>query len=114
MRLSQNEKDIILDLPFREILDAVAESVYVCDIDGQVVYINRSMSLYSGIDQYHLRDFSWMNHVHPEDVVASVKQWDSIMRPNPETKDYEVILRVKRYDDQYRRFRTSVNPLPDI
>ena len=110
-----HEKQGILEsgIPCCDILEAVTDCVYVCDINGNVIYINQTMCKYLGMNDIDLRVFDWKQFVHPEDVPRAVEQWGAAMERDP-VAPYDNIIRIKRHDDIYRRFKTSVNALPNL
>ena len=104
-KLRQSEKEL------RRITDAIDQRIAVHGPDGKILYVNRAMREYSGlgVDDVMADDFR-ARLVHPDDLKKSQdERQDGLERGTP----FELELRARRKDGQYRWFLIRYNPLRD-
>ena len=78
--------------------------------DGKLEYLNRRILDYTGERQENLVGFGWANVLHPEDVERTKTAWlHSVETGDPCVVDQ----RVRRFDNVYRWFRTTAQPVRD-
>ena len=104
-KLRQSEKEL------RRITDAIDQRIAVHGPDGKILYVNRAMREYSGlgVEDVMADDFR-ARLVHPDDFEQSrVKRQQGLARGVP----FELELRARRKDGQYRWFLIRYNPFRD-
>jgi PAS domain S-box-containing protein len=76
--------------------------------DGQVEFVNRRWSDYTGLTLEQVRGTAWKSVIHPGDLDCLGKVWsDAVASGNPA----EVEARMRRFDGQYRWFLFRTVPL---
>ncbi|MDZ7896415.1 MAG: PAS domain S-box protein [Arcicella sp.] len=86
---------------FRQMTDAIPHFVWVADSEGKVIFYNKRIYEYSGLDKNIDKDSLWNNIIHPEDVEETTKSWqDALINKTL----YSVQHRLKAKDGQYRWF----------
>src|SRR5688572_3980710 len=104
-KLRQDEREL------RRITDAIDQRIAVHGPDGKILYVNRAMREYSGLGvEDVLADDFRARLVHPDDVERSrAERQLALERGAP----FELELRARRKDGQYRWFLIRYNPLRD-
>jgi formate hydrogenlyase transcriptional activator len=104
-KLRQSEKEL------RRITDAIDQRIAVHGPDGKILYVNRAMREYSGLGvEDVLADDFRARLVHPDDLKKSQdERQHGLERGTP----FELELRARRKDGQYRWFLIRYNPLRD-
>jgi PAS domain S-box-containing protein len=104
-KLRQDEREL------RRITDAIDQHIMVLGPDGKILYANRLLLEYSGlsVEDVMADDFR-ARLVHPDDFERSRdKRRHALERGAP----FELELRARRKDGQYRWFLIRYNPLRD-
>jgi formate hydrogenlyase transcriptional activator len=95
---------------FRGIVDSMPAFAWYASPDGKLEYLNQRILDFTAERQENLVGFGWANVLHPEDVERTKKAWlHSVETGEP----CEVDQRVRRFDNIYRWFRTTAQPLRD-
>src|ERR1700688_1038419 len=95
---------------FRLIVDSIPAFAWYASPDGRIEYLNQRILDFTAERQENLVGFGWANVLHPEDVERTKKAWlHSVETGEP----CEVDQRVRRFDNIYRWFRTTAQPLRD-
>ena len=104
-KLRQDEREL------RRITDAIDQRIAVHGPDGKILYVNRAMREYSGlgVEDVMADDFR-ARLVHPDDLERSRdERQHALERGTP----FELELRARHKDGQYRWFLIRYNPLRD-
>jgi formate hydrogenlyase transcriptional activator len=104
-KLRQDEREL------RQITDAIAQLISVLGPDGNLLYVNRLVLDYSGLivedimaDDFRVRLF------HPDDLErVKTERQQGLEHRAP----FELEVRIRRKDGQYRWFLIRYNPLSD-
>jgi formate hydrogenlyase transcriptional activator len=95
----------------RQITDAIAQSIAVIGVDGQVLYANRVLLDYTGLRLEDLRSLGLRQRVvHPDDVERLQGQRQQGLSG---CVPFELEARLRRHDGKYRWFLVRYNPLRD-
>src|SRR5260370_1470672 len=95
---------------FRLIVDSIPAFAWYASPDGKIEYLNQRIMDFTAERQENLVGFGWANVLHPEDVESTKDAWlHSVETGEP----CEVDQRVRRFDNVYRWFRTTAQPLRD-
>src|SRR5258707_8254484 len=109
---SQHAKEAVRasEESFRLIVDSIPAFAWYASPDGKIEYLNQRILDFTGERQENLVGFGWANVLHPEDVERTKKAWlHSVETGEP----CEVDQRVRRFDNVYRWFRTTAQPVRD-
>jgi len=95
---------------FRALTNAVPDMVWTADADGTITFANDRWFEFCGISpEQNAR--GWPDLVlHPDDRARCLEQWTRALR---EGTDYEIEVRNRRYDGEYRWFLTRAVPIRD-
>jgi len=104
-KLRQDEREL------RRITDAIDQRIAVHGPDGKILYVNRAMREYSGlgVEDVMADDFR-ARLVHPDDLERSRDERQHGLECG---SPFELELRARRKDGQYRWFLIRYNPLRD-
>jgi PAS domain S-box-containing protein len=92
---------------FRQMADTVTEILYVSRPDGQIEYLNRRFTEYTGMPLQEGLGFGWSKAVHPDDLTSMTELLkDSVARGEP----YETEYRLRAADGSYRWFLARSQP----
>jgi len=91
----------------RQIADLSPQIVWSAHRNGTPDYYNNRWFEYSGADPKD-KPTSWAPYVHPDDVESSSARWADALKTG---EDYEVEMRLKRADGEYRWFVAQALPL---
>jgi len=95
---------------FRQIVDSIPAFAWYASADGKIEYLNQRILDYTAERQENLVGFGWANVLHSEDVERTKKAWlHSVETGEP----CDVDQRVRRFDNIYRWFRTTAQPMRD-
>jgi PAS domain S-box-containing protein len=95
---------------FRNLANAIPDVVWTADPDGSITFANDRWFHYCGItpEQNARR---WPELVlHPDDRERCITQWTRALR---EGSEYEIEVRNRRHDGEYRWFLTRASPIRD-
>jgi PAS domain S-box-containing protein len=95
---------------FRHLADAVPDIVWTADPDGSITFANGRWFDFCGITpEQNVRD--WPEPVlHPDDRARCTAAWQRALR---EGTEYEVEVRSRRHDGEYRWLLTRAAPMRD-
>src|SRR5467141_3005091 len=95
---------------FRLIVDSIPAFAWYASPDGKIEYLNQRILDFTAQRLEDLVGFGWARILHSQDVERTQKAWlHSIETGEP----CEVDQRVRRFDNIYRWFRTTAQPLRD-
>ena len=90
------------------IIDTIPVLAWSANADGTADFFNRHYLDYVGIVRENLRDWQWIDLVHPDDFDAIATTWE---RCRVEGSAGETEARLRRHDGVYRWFHFKTNPL---
>jgi len=95
----------------RLIVDVIPQFIAIIDADGKVLYANQMLLEYTGwsLEDLKAKDFPAVI-LHPDDFE---RLWDSRQKALARGVSFELELRARRSDGQYRWFLIRYNPLRD-
>ena len=95
---------------FRNLANAVPDVVWTADPDGSITFANDRWFHYCGITpERNARE--WPELVlHPDDRERCIAEWTRALR---EGGQYEIEVRNRRHDGEYRWFLTRASPIRD-
>ncbi|OQW30021.1 MAG: hypothetical protein A4E19_10700 [Nitrospira sp. SG-bin1] len=84
---------------FRTISNAAPALVWVCNADGQIIYVNERWYEYTGQTREQAVGFGWAETLHPDDHARILTYWE---RCRAAGTTYEGECRYRRHDGAYR------------
>jgi PAS domain S-box-containing protein len=95
---------------FRHLANAMPGVVWTAAPDGTITYTNDRWYAYTGLTpQQNAVDWARLA-LHPDDYDRCMDQWSRALR---EGKDYEIEVRNRRHDGEYRWWLTRATPVKD-
>jgi two-component system sensor histidine kinase/response regulator len=95
---------------WRSITEALPQLVWTAMPDGACDYFSTQWTQYTGVPTSELLGWKWMATLHPDDREPTRQFWtDSVA----ERHGYDVEYRVRRFDGEYRWFKTRGVPIRD-
>ncbi len=95
---------------WRSLNEALPQLVWTATPDGSCDYFSTQWTQHTRVSESHLLGWQWLETLHPDDREETRHAWlDSIA----ERSAYDVEYRVRRYDGEYRWFKTRGVPIRD-
>ena len=95
---------------WRSLTEALPQLVWSAVPDGACDYFSTQWTQYTGVPESHLLGWQWMETLHPDDRESTRQLWtDSVAGRGP----YDVEYRVRRFDGEFRWFKTRGVPIRD-
>jgi PAS domain S-box-containing protein len=95
---------------FRFLAESMPQMVFTARPDGDVDYFNQQWSAFTGLSLGDIKDWRWTRFVHPDDLKATVRQWQHSL----DTGDaFELQHRFRRADGGYRWHLSRACPMRD-
>lgn len=92
----------------QQLSDSMPQFVWICSATGEIEYINRQWTEYSGLTLEQTRDTNLLEKFcHPDDVSLVFDQWAACLNTQ---QPFEVEARLKRADQVYRWFLIRTVP----
>jgi two-component system, cell cycle sensor histidine kinase and response regulator CckA len=95
---------------FQTLGDIAPGFLWIVDTHGRFLYTNRTWEEYTGSDLDQLNTLGWEQFNHPDEVDEVRRKWSEAMG---EGRQFEMELRYRRHDGQYRWMLARVVPLRD-
>jgi PAS domain S-box-containing protein len=99
------------ELRWRSIAETLPNLIWTGLPDGQCDWLSSQWSKYTGIPEQRLLGHNWLDQVvHPDDRERTGACWQAACEGRA---DYDLEYRIRRYDGEYRWFKTRGVPLKD-
>jgi PAS domain S-box-containing protein len=96
---------------YRTLAEALPQLVWTSQPNGQRDYFSRQWVEYTGIPEKDQLGFAWLDKVvHPQDRERVRERWMAAVQGR---EDYDLELRIRRADGQYRWFKARATPVRD-
>ena len=95
---------------YHEIAEALLAPIGVIAPDGEIRYVNRHWTEYSGLSEEETRRDGWVRIIHPDDRERQYAGWKAALRSGTV---HEITSRLRRADGTYRWFKTTCVPVRD-
>jgi PAS domain S-box-containing protein len=92
------------------VLDALPAMAWTALPDGNIDFVNRRWSDYTGLGLHEGHGWEWQAAVDPRDLPQMLERWRSILASG---EPGEVEARLRRSDGQYRSFLVQCSPMRD-
>jgi PAS domain S-box-containing protein len=117
IKLRADERDKAVDalreseVRWRSIAETLPNLIWTALPDGQCDWLSSQWGKYTGIPEQELLGLDWLERViHPDDRERALECWRAAYEDRGE---YDLEYRVRRYDGEYRWFKTRGVPLRD-
>ena len=107
----RREKEIAVresEARYRALVTASAEMVWRANAWGEGFFVNPSWQQLTGQNENEMREFGWLEAVHPDDRERTRRLWERAMI---EKRIYENELRVRTHDGSHRHFYVQAVPI---
>ncbi|MFZ0266443.1 PAS domain S-box protein [Caulobacter sp.] len=91
-------------------IDTIPALAWSARDDGAADFLNQHYLDYVGQSLEQLRDWRWIDFIHPDDLPALTKVWSDF---RSRQIGGEIEARIRRHDGEYRWFLFRVDPLRD-
>jgi PAS domain S-box-containing protein len=96
---------------YRTLAEALPQLVWTSQPDGQRDYFSRQWVEYTGVPEEEQLGLAWLDKVvHPQDRDRVRERWMAAVEGRGE---YDLELRIRRADGQYRWFKARATPVRD-
>ena len=95
---------------YHEIAEALLAPIGVNAPDGEIRYVNRQWTEYSGLSEDETRRDGWVRIIHPDDRERQYAGWKAALQSGTV---HEITSRLRRVDGVYRWFKTTCVPVRD-
>jgi PAS domain S-box-containing protein len=96
---------------YRTLAEALPQLVWTSQPDGQRDYFSRQWVEHTGIPEEEQLGLAWLDKVvHPQDRERVRERWMAAVQGRD---DYDLELRIRRADGQYRWFKARATPVRD-
>ncbi len=85
--------------PQRLLLDSIPQKVFTAKLDGSLDYFNQHWMVYTGLTFEQIKDFGWMQFIHPDDLDEHLREW---LKAIKSSEVFEHESRFRRADGEYR------------
>lgn len=96
------------ELRYRTIVELSPHIIWFSDKAGANTYNNQTWYEYTGLSYEESRNFTWSKVLHPADREQLITTW---MNAIQEIRPFEIELRLKRRDGEYRWFLARGKPI---
>ncbi|MEO6971513.1 MAG: ATP-binding protein [Chthoniobacterales bacterium] len=95
---------------FRFLAESMPQKIFTAKPNGDLDYFNRQWTEFTGLTFEQIRDWGWLQFIHPEDVAENIRRWqDSIDTREPFYMEHRVL----RIDGEYRWHVSRAVPMLD-
>ena len=95
----------------RKTLDTIPDLIWSSHPDGTIKYGNQAWLSFTGMTLEQARGNGWTQAVHPQDRPGAEQKWAEAIHTH---SVFEVELRLRRFDGEYRWFLARAHPLLDL
>jgi PAS domain S-box-containing protein len=95
---------------FRFLVQSIPQKIFTANAKGEVDYFNQPWMEFTGFSFDQIKDWGWLQFIHPEDVEENVRRWQhSIDTGEP----FQLEHRFRRADGVYRWHLSRALAMPD-
>ncbi|HVK58481.1 MAG TPA: PAS domain-containing protein, partial [Candidatus Kapabacteria bacterium] len=95
----------------RFMAESMPQKIFTANAEGQVTYVNRQWTEYTGLSRAELDGNKWTKAIHPEDAPENLRHWEECVA---KVASFECEHRVRRSDGVYRWHLTRAHPMRDV
>ncbi len=95
---------------FHFLAESMPQKIFTAKPNGDLDYFNRQWTEFTGLSFEQIRDWGWLQFIHPEDVEENIRRWQhSIDTREPFNMEHRVL----RIDGEYRWHVSRAVPMLD-
>ena len=94
----------------RFMFDSMHQKIFTTTPEGSIDYFNPAWTAFSGLGAEALRDWNWVQLIHPDDLDDSIAAWTHALEHGV---PFEVEQRCRRADGRYRWHLSRAVPMRD-
>lgn len=106
--LAQTQRTTGLAIDLGVVMDALPVPAWTALPDGRIDFVNRRWLDYANHGRSHPPGWCWEHAVSADDLPAWHERWTAIRASG---EPGEIMIRVRNFDEQYRRFVIQVSPI---
>ena len=92
---------------YKAIVELSPHIIWYSDKSGETTYLNQTWSEFTGLPPENFTE-NWKKTLHPEDYDKAIAAWRSASKS---LEKYELPIRLRRYDGEYRWFLSRGKPV---
>src|SRR5262245_32408107 len=90
--------------------ESMPQKIFTAAPTGGCKYANTQWTEFTGFPLERIRDWGWLQFVHPDDVQETIHQWKQSIDSD---KDFHIEHRLLRNDGMYRWHLSRARPMFD-
>lgn len=90
--------------------ESMPQKVFTANPDGEIDYFNNEWMEYTGLSFEQIRDWGWIQFVHPDDIENNAQVWKKSLELG---KPFKIEHRFKRFDGSYHWHLSRARPMRD-
>jgi len=94
----------------RFMAESMPQKIFTAAPDGNVDYFNRQWIDYSAMTFEQMRDWGWLQIIHPDDVKENIRRWEHCVATG---EFFEIENRIRRHDGAYRWHLSRAHAMRD-
>ncbi|MGI8432093.1 MAG: CheR family methyltransferase [Chthoniobacterales bacterium] len=95
---------------FRFLAESMPQKIFTAKANGEIDYFNRQWMEFTGLSFEHIRDWGWVQFIHPDDVEENIRRWQhSVDTCEPFYMEHRVL----RMSGEYRWHASRAVPRLD-
>ncbi|MEO5722237.1 MAG: PAS domain S-box protein, partial [Chthoniobacterales bacterium] len=95
---------------FRFLAESMPQKIFTAKTSGEVDYFNREWMQFTGLTFEQIRDWGWLQFIHPADTDETVRQWQNAVATN---QPFNIEHRFRRADGEYHWHLSRALPMRD-
>jgi len=95
---------------FRFMAEAMPQKIFTAKPNGDVDYFNQQWTKFTGLTFEKIRDWGWLQFIHPDDVEENIRRWKHSINTG---KYFHLEHRFRRKDGKYRWHLSRAHAMRD-
>ena len=95
---------------FRFLAESMPQKVFTAEPNGDIDYFNQQWTEYTGLSYEEIKDWGWVQFIHPEDVEENVRRWQHSLNTGT---PFQMEHRFRRFDGEFHWHLSRAHALRD-